>query len=64
MKAFFEEYGLTIVIVIVLAILIGVAVRSGRKGSNEMKKTYDNFTSKATNFVDEAMNENGDVTNP
>lgn len=59
MKAFFEEWGLTIVVVIVLMVLIGVAVRSSRSGGAKMEETYNKVTEKADKFVEEAMSEQG-----
>lgn len=64
MKAFFEEWGLTIVVVIVLMVLIGVAVRSSRKGGDSMENTYNKVTEKANKFVDEAMSEADDNLKP
>lgn len=61
MKAFFEEWGLTIVVVIVLMVLIGVAVRSSRSGGKKMEETYTKVTEKADKFVDEAMSEDGTI---
>lgn len=44
MKAFLEEYGLVIVIVIVVAMLIGVAWVVSTKGREKMENTFDSFT--------------------
>ena len=39
-----EEYGLVIVIVIVVAMLIGVASYVSREGKGKMEDTFDGFT--------------------
>lgn len=44
MKAFLEEYGLVIVITIVVAMLIGVAVYVSQQGKTKMEATFNSFT--------------------
>lgn len=44
MKAFLEEYGLIIVVVIVVAMLIGVAIYVSKAGKGKMEDTFDRFT--------------------
>lgn len=44
MKAFLEEYGLVIVIVIVVAMLIGVAWLVSTEGKKKMEETFNSFT--------------------
>lgn len=62
MKAFFEEYGLAIVIIIVVAALIALAVYVSDNGTKAMTSDYDNFTSKANAVVSNSMNQ--DLSSP
>lgn len=55
MKAFFEEYGLAIVIVVVVGVLIGVAVVSSDKGKTKMNDTYDKFNEQSDKVIDKAF---------
>lgn len=58
MKAFLEEYGLVIVVVIVLAVLIALAIYVSEDGKQSVKDTYNTFTEKADGIVDDMMKEN------
>lgn len=62
MKAFLEEYGLVIVVIIVLAVLIALAVYVSNNGKQSVTNTYDTFTEKADGIVDDMMKE--PVTRP
>lgn len=53
MKAFFEEYGLIIVVIIVIAVLISIAIIQSRKGGNQINKTFDDFSTHAEDIVNE-----------
>lgn len=55
MKAFLEEYGLVIVVIIVVAVLIGLAVYFSRTGRENITNTYDSFVSGADSVVNSAM---------
>ena len=55
MKAFLEEYGLVIVIVIVVAMLIGVASYVSREGKGKMEGTFDGLTK----IGDQALKDGG-----
>lgn len=59
MKAFFEEYGLAIVIIIIIAALIGLSVYTANNGKKDMTQTYTNFTDKANQTIDTYMNIDG-----
>ncbi len=52
MKAFLEEYGLDVVVIIVVAALLGVGLIVAKKGSKGLENTFNRFTDKA----EEAMN--------
>lgn len=54
MKAFLEEYGLVIVIVLVVTMLIGVAAFVSAKGKKSLKNTYTAFDEIASEAVKEA----------
>ena len=57
MKAFLEEYGLVIVVIIVVAVLIGLAVYFSQSGKEKITNTYTNFTNGADEIVTESMND-------
>lgn len=59
MKAFLEEYGLVIVVIIVVAVLISLAVYFSGSGRDKITETYDSFTAGAQSLVDKAMSETG-----
>lgn len=59
MKAFLEEYGLVIVIVIVVAMLIGVAWVVSTKGKEKMEDTFDAFTGIGDQAVQDAVDAAG-----
>lgn len=54
MKAFLEEYGLVIVIVLVVTMLIAVAALVSSKGKESLTKTYDTFNEIADQAVKQA----------
>ena len=55
MKAFLEEYGLVIVVIIVVAVLIGLAVYFSQTGKTKITNTYENFTTGADSIVNQSM---------
>lgn len=55
MKAFLEEYGLIVVVCIVIAVLIALAVWGSKKGSDGATSAINGFTKK----VSESMTANG-----
>ena len=57
MKAFLEEYGLVIVIVLVVTMLIGVASYVSKNGKESLKKNYNTFDEIANDAVDQAKSE-------
>ena len=57
MKAFLEEYGLVIVVIIVVAVLIGLAVYFSQSGKEKITKTYTTFTEGADSIVTQSMND-------
>ena len=57
MKAFLEEYGLVIVVIIVLAVLIALEIYVSNNGKQSVTKTYDDFTNKADGIVTNMMEE-------
>ena len=57
MKAFLEEYGLVIVVIIVVAVLIGLAVYFSQSGKTKITNTYENFTSGADSIVNQSMSD-------
>lgn len=57
MKAFLEEYGLVIVIVLVVTMLIGVAGIVSKKGKTSLENTYNTFDEIASEAVDQAKSE-------
>lgn len=59
MKAFLEEYGLVIVIVIVVAMLIGVAWLVSTNGKAKMQDTFEKFTGIGDKAVQDAVDAAG-----
>lgn len=59
MKAFLEEYGLVIVIVIVVAMLIGVAWLVSTEGKKKMKETFNSFTDIGDQAIKDAIDAAG-----
>lgn len=59
MKAFLEEYGLVIVIVIVVAALIALASYLSSTGKDKMKNTFNTMTG----IGDSALNQAEDAAN-
>lgn len=59
MKAFLEEYGLVIVVIIVVAVLIGLAVYFSQSGKEKITKTYTTFTDGADSIVTQSMEDVG-----
>lgn len=57
MKAFFVEFGSTIVVVIVIAVMILTAVRTSTSGCQMMENTYTDVSDRMSSFVDEALAE-------
>ena len=57
MKAFFVEFGSTIVVVIVIAVMILTAVRTSTSGGQMMENTYTDVSDRMSSFVDEALAE-------
>lgn len=53
MKAFFEEYGLAIVAIIVIAAIIAIAITTSTKGKTDMESAYTKFTNQANSAVDQ-----------
>lgn len=64
MKAFLEEYGLVIVIVLVVTMLIGVAAFVSANGKKSLEKTYTTFDKIAGEAVDEAADDWATHANP
>lgn len=64
MKAFLEEYGLVIVIVIVVAMLIGVAWVVSTKGKEKMEGTFNSFTEIGDEAVEDAKDSANMPSNP
>ena len=62
MKAFLEEYGLVIVVIIVVAVLIGLAVYFSQSGKTKITNTYKTFTDGADSIVTKSMDEVGKTT--
>ena len=62
MKAFLEEYGLVIVVIIVVAVLIGLAVYFSKSGQEKITKTYTTFTDGADSIVNQSMKDVGTYT--
>lgn len=54
MKAFLEEYGLVIVVIIVIAVLISLAMTFSRDGRERITSTYTNFADGADAIVKES----------
>lgn len=61
MKAFLEEYGLVIVVIIVVAVLIGLAVYFSQSGREKITKTYNSFTDGADSIVKQSMDDVGKI---
>lgn len=61
MKAFLEEYGLVIVVIIVVAVLIGLAVYFSQSGKEKITKTYNSFTDGADSIVKQSMDDVGNI---
>lgn len=57
MKAFFVEFGSTIVVVIVIAVMILTAVRTSTSDGQMMEKSYTDVSDRVDSFVDEALAE-------
>lgn len=57
MKAFLEEYGLVIVIVLVVTMLIAVAAYVSKEGKGSLTDTYDAFNSIADEAVSQAQSD-------
>lgn len=57
MKAFFVEFGSTIVVVIVIAVMLLVAVRTSTSGGQMIENTYTDVSDRMSSFVDEALAE-------
>lgn len=55
MKAFLEEYGLIVVVCIVIAVLIALAVWVSYKGKASTGRTVLNFTNKAEQTVQKGL---------
>lgn len=63
MKAFLEEYGLVIVVIIVVAVLIGLAVYFASHGKDDITQTYGAFTQGANSIVQKSI-DNANAWNP
>ena len=64
MKTFLEEYGLVIIVIIVLAILIGLAVTLSGKAQTNIEAQFDGFTDRATEVVNDAGGTSGETPTP
>lgn len=57
MKALLEEFGMSALVVMVLMVLIGVAVRSSESGGQQMEDIKGDLMGAVDSFVDEALSE-------
>lgn len=69
MKAFLEEYGLVIVIVLVVTMLIAVAAYVSKNGKKSLQDTYGAFADIANDAVGNAIsdyntNNGGSIDSP
>lgn len=57
MKALLEEFGMSALVVMVLMVLIGVAVRSSESGGQQMEDIQGDLMGAVDSFVEEALSE-------
>lgn len=57
MKALLEEFGMSALVVMVLMVLIGVAVRSSENGGQQMEDIQGDLMGAVDSFVEEALSE-------
>ena len=59
MKAFLEEYGILIAVIVGIAALIFIASQLSKSGQEDIVETYNNFTAVGSNVIKNASEQVG-----